>query len=281
MKFIFSLIKDSITLDFRTLKIKEWSFSKKFTFILTKYKLLIKHFFKKFKLGEDFVYFEGKKIFYDSKYGLAGYQRINCSHRKLIKDVANIENVQVILDVGANVGFFSMLCRELYPDSKIYAFEPVPKTFTCLKKNFKDDRSIVVNNVAILDSVGKAKMDFEDQNPAGASIKVDGAVEVSVNTLDSYCDNNKIKYIDILKIDVETSETFVLQGAQKILSITKYIYIEILIENNRNFTISQLFKLLYSEKFNFQILGIRNFTDSGEGSVWGMDVILKNINITH
>jgi len=106
MKFILSLITDSITLDFRTFLIKEWSLYKKFVFIFTKYGLLIKHFFMKFRLGDDFVYFDGKKIFYDSKYGLAGYQRINCSHRKFIKDIADIKDAEVILDIGANVGFF-------------------------------------------------------------------------------------------------------------------------------------------------------------------------------
>lgn len=277
MRFILSLIKDSITLDFRTLLIKEWSLYKKIVFILTKYKLLIKHFFRKFELGEDFVHFEGKKIFYDSKYGLAGYQGISCRHRKLLKNIANIQNAEVILDVGANVGFFSMLCRELYPDSKIYAFEPVPKTFSCLEKNFKDDDKTKIFNLALSDYTGKGKMNFNEENSLISSLSNDGNVDVEITTLDYFCKDKKINKIDILKIDTEGFEDFVLKGAQNTLSKVKYIIMEITIENNKNYTVSSLFKLLSAENFDFQILGFRNFNNRGEGAVSIMDVILENV----
>jgi len=279
MKFILSLITDSITLDFRTLLIKEWSLRKKIVFIFTKYSLLIKHFFKKFKLGEDFVYFDGKKIFYDSKYGLAGYQRINCSHRKFIKDIADIKDAEVILDIGANVGFFSMLCRELYPKSKIYAFEPVPKTFSCLEKNFKDDKNTEVFNLALSDYRGTGKMTFSEENSAVSSLSEEGSVDVEITTLDYFLKDKKVDRVDILKIDTEGFENFVLKGGQESLKKVKYIIMEVTIENNKNYTISSLFKLLSSENFDFQILGYRNFSNKGEGSLSIMDVILENVSL--
>ena len=137
MKFILSLIKDSITLDFRTLLIKQQSLSKKIVFILTKYRLLIKHFYKKFKLDEDFVYFDGKKIFYDSKYGLAGYQRINCSHRKLIKDIACIKDAKVILDIGANVGFFQCCVENCTLKLRFILLNLFPKPFPVQRRILK------------------------------------------------------------------------------------------------------------------------------------------------
>ncbi len=279
MKFILSLITDSIALDFRTLLIKEWSLRKKISFISIKYGLLIKHFLKKFKLGEDFVYFDGKKIFYDSKYGLAGYQRINCSHRKLIKDIACIKDAKVILDVGANVGFFSMLCRELYPKAKIYSFEPVPKTFSCLEKNFKDDKNTEFFNLAVSDYRGSGKMIFSEENSAVSSLSDGGNVDVEITTLDYFLKDKKLDKVDILKIDTEGFEDFVLKGAEETLKKVKYIIMEVTIENNKNYTISSLFKLLSTENFDFQILGYRNFSNKGEGPVSIMDVILENISL--
>jgi len=276
MKFILSLITDSITLDFRTLLIKEWYLRKKIVFILTKYCLLIKHFFKKFKLGEDFVYFDGKKIFYDSKYGLAGYQGIICRHRRLIKDIADVKSAKVIVDVGANVGFFSMLCRELYPKASIYAFEPIPKTFSCLENNFKDDKNTEVFNLALSDNRGSGKMTFSEENSAVSSLSDKGNVGVEITTLDYFLKDKKLDMVDILKIDTEGFENFVLKGAENTLKKVKYIIMEVTIENNKNYTISSLFKLLSSENFDFQILGYRNFSNKGEGSVSTMDVILKN-----
>jgi len=52
---------------------------------------------------------------------------------------------------------------------------------------------------------------------------------------------------------------------------------EVTIKDNDNYTISSLFKLLSTEKYDFQIIGFRNFTNSGEGVISVMDVLLKNI----
>ncbi len=279
MKFIFSLISDSITLDFRTLLIKEWSFRRKITFILTKYGLLIKHFFNKFNLGEDFVHFDGKKIFYDSRYGLAGYQGINCSHRKLIEDFADIKDAKVILDIGANVGFFSMLCRELYPKAKIYSFEPVPKTFSCLEKNFEEDKNTEVFNYAVGDKEGTLKMSFDKGNTAVSKVNEKGEIEVRSVMLDSFCKERNIESIDILKIDTETYENFVLSGAKDILKKVRYILMEVTVENNKNYTISSLFKILSTDDYDFQILGFRNFSGNKECTINVMDVLLKNVFI--
>lgn len=277
MKFILSLITDSITLDFRTLLIKEWSLRKKISFVFTKYALLIKHFFQKFELSEDFVYFDEKKIFYDSRYGLAEYQGIVCRHRRLIKDMADVKSAKVVVDVGANVGFFSMLCRELYPKASIYAFEPIPKTFSCLKKNFKDDKNTEVFNLALSDHRGSGKMTFSEDNSAVSSLSEEGSVDVEITTLDYFLKDKKVDRVDILKIDTEGFENFVLKGGQESLKKVKYIIMEVTIENNKNYTISSLFKLLSSENFDFQILGYRNFSNKGEGPVSIMDVILENV----
>ena len=54
---------------------------------------------------------------------------------------------------------------------------------------------------------------------------------------------------------------------------------EVTVENNKNYTISSLFKLLSSDNFDFQILGYRNFSNKGEGSLSIMDVILENVSL--
>jgi FkbM family methyltransferase len=274
---MYSLIRDSISLDIRTVLIKEWSLKKKIIFLIKKYFLLVKHIFKKFKLGEDFIVFDENKIYYNSRFGLAGYQRTICSHGDMLRKYVKGNKADVVFDIGANVGYFSMLCKERYPDAEIYSFEPIDQTFNCLIKNFENDRNIHPFKLGIMDFNGKSKMNFDEQESATASINEEGDYEIEVIKLDDFCENHKIKKIDILKIDTEKFENFVLAGAQNILKNVHYIILEVTIENNENYTISSLFKLLCNKEFNFQMLGFRNFSNKSEGEAYALDVIFENV----
>lgn len=46
-----------------------------------------------------------------------------------------IKNKDVIFDIGANVGWYSILYKKMFPDAKVYSFEPIPDTYSQLKKN--------------------------------------------------------------------------------------------------------------------------------------------------
>lgn len=50
----------------------------------------------------------------------------------IMKLAATAENV---VDIGANMGRYSINIAKTFPDSQVYAFEPIPKTFDYLKRN--------------------------------------------------------------------------------------------------------------------------------------------------
>lgn len=275
MKKMFWFIKQSIILDIKFLRVSRWGFLKKSNFLILKYFLIFKHLLKKFELGKDFCWFDNKKIYYDSRFGIAGYQSILSRHQNLIK-LAGIRNPGTIIDIGANVGFFSKLCRDLFPKSKVFSFEPIPKIFQCLKNNFKDDINTKVFNLAISDFNGEAKMSFNEQDSAISQITDKGSVGVNVKRLDNVVRENNIDCIDILKIDTETFEAHVLKGGSDSLSKTKYLFIEITMEDNDNYTISSLLKLLSTENYDFQLVGFRNYNDTSEGLMPIMDALFFN-----
>ncbi len=275
MKKMFWFIKQSIILDIKFLRVSRWGFLKKSNFLILKYFLIFKHLLKKFELGKDFCWFNNKKIYYDSRFGIAGYQRMLSTHQKLIK-LAGIRNPGTIIDIGANVGFFSKLCRDLFPKSKVFSFEPIPKIFQCLKNNFKDDINTKVFNLAISDFNGEAKMSFNEQDSAISQITDKGSVGVNVRRLDNVVRENNIDCIDILKIDTETFEAHVLRGGSDSLSKTKYLFIEITMDDNDNYTISSLLKLLSTENYDFQLIGFRNYNDTSEGLMPIMDGLFFN-----
>lgn len=55
--------------------------------------------------------------------------------RKFLLGLKNPDSIKTIVDIGANIGFFSLSARVLFPRARIIAIEPVLDTFEILKKN--------------------------------------------------------------------------------------------------------------------------------------------------
>jgi FkbM family methyltransferase len=269
-------VRQSLFLDIRFLIVSRWSLVKKIEFLLKKYWLIIKHYYRRFVLGKHSVNLFGSEIYYDSQFGLAGYQRTLTTHQYLLR-LAHVDSAQTIIDIGANVGFFSKLCRELFPDARVYAIEPIPQIYTCLKRNFEADQKTSLFDIAITDMNGEAMMDFDSDLSSISHLSEGGNVKVKTVTLDDFVAQNNITVIDVLKIDVETFEAQVLRGGKKALEMTDILFIEITMENNKNYTISSLLKMLSTEAYDYQLVGFRNYADTGEGEMPTMDAVFKNI----
>ena len=191
-----------------------------------------------------------------------------------------------VVDIGANIGQFSMLIRNRFPRATIYAIEPVRKAFRALENNFRDDNKAILINKTISNFCGISKIAFDEDDSARSHL-VNGNIcsgqkeiveETEVQTLDLVVEENNIEFIDILKIDVETFERHVLEGARKTLEKTRYLFLEITVEDNDNYTFSELVSLLYSKDcYNYQLRAFRNFLDKGEGKMPLGDFLFENI----
>lgn len=206
-------VKKSIVLDILFLRLCSWSIQKKIIFLLKKYIEIAKYLirFKKFKLGESNLSLFNKKIYYDSALGLAGYQSILTRHNHLLQ-IEKIHNVKYVVDIGANVGYFSLLIRELFPSSNIIAVEPAEQTYQALQMNFKNDKKIKLLKTAISNRNGFANLAFDSQSSMISALVENGEKEtnnrqiiekVKTITLDELLISNKIPRVDILKIDAE------------------------------------------------------------------------------
>jgi len=132
-----------------------------------------------------------------------------------------------IMDIGANTGVFALVSKTVNPGSKVFAFEPVKRVFEKLKRNVEVNQFDVISVCnGISDFEGYATIyDLPTDHVYSVTINEntnppDRAViptQVEVTTLDDYCEQAKLKQIDLLKIDVETHEPAVLRGALKVL----------------------------------------------------------------
>jgi len=272
----FKFFFESLYLDYFLLFDNLLNFNQKIDFLLKKYILIVKHFVVKFKFGQSKISLFNKEYFYDSHFGLGSLQGILTRHKYLLSFM-NIKNseVKTVLDIGANIGNFTILSHKLFPKAKIFSFEPIPFTFSILEKNIGKQKNIKIFNKAVGEKTGSQLMSF-DEDSSGLSRFSNKGTEVKVTSLDDFIKEEKISTIDLLKIDTETFESYVLKGATKSLAKTKFICIEITLENNPNYTISSLFSLLKGEGYDFQIVSFRNASGTSEGEISWMDALLIN-----
>lgn len=105
----------------------------------------------------------------------------------------------VFLDVGANIGIFSLLASKVSPSAKILAFEPVKTTFDLLSQN------VQLNDARNVTALHLALGNFPDKSTA------------PVVTLDDYLLSAALDRIDLIKVDAEGAERFVFEGAGALL----------------------------------------------------------------
>lgn len=131
-------------------------------------------------------------------------------------------NSQVIFDIGANTGIYSLVAKCLNPGACVYAFEPVPKIFSKLEHNAAiNNYDLNLENLAVSDFCGGCEIyDTHGAHSYSASLDarflqgahVTHAVQVTSIRLDEYIKAKNIDGVDLLKIDVESLEAQVLDG---------------------------------------------------------------------
>ncbi|MEK7451566.1 MAG: FkbM family methyltransferase [Patescibacteria group bacterium] len=129
-----------------------------------------------------------------------------------------VKKGRVVFDIGANVGYYSLLAANLVgPSGKVFAFEPLRSNFEHLKKNADINfyRNIFPFEVAVSDKSGSALLAFTSSLQSG--LAENGNIKVKTIGLDDWVDGGNLLMPDLLKIDVEGAELSVLKGALNIL----------------------------------------------------------------
>lgn len=124
----------------------------------------------------------------------------------------------VVFDIGANVGFFTLLAAKLARDGHVYAFEPLPRNLDYLRRHLELNRirNAEVLPIALSSSTGTAHFAVA-AHPAMGALAESGGLEVATDTLDRLVAAGKLRAPDFLKIDVEGAEHDVLRGAAEVL----------------------------------------------------------------
>jgi FkbM family methyltransferase len=128
------------------------------------------------------------------------------------------------LDVGANVGYFSLLLAHRQPSSRVFAFEPNP-AIAChldesIVRNSLMDR-LTLHPLAASDTSGTLSFIVDAENSGHSRLSGDGragAFEVEMIRLDDWLPAQLgERPLHVVKIDVEGAELRVLRGMKNLL----------------------------------------------------------------
>lgn len=128
----------------------------------------------------------------------------------------------IFFDIGANMGMYSLLAASKITKGKIYAFEPNPKILDILYQNIKLnslEKNIEVVEKVVSDKNGSEMFSIQHVSEySHISYKsASGDLSIPSVKLDNFCKNERVPFIDMIKIDVEGAEIKVLKGLERYL----------------------------------------------------------------
>jgi len=131
-----------------------------------------------------------------------------------------IGSSDVVVDIGAHIGSFSVYAAKMAPKGHVYAYEPAKNNYNLLVENIKLNKidNISAFNIAILNKKDKINLFIAKENPGGTSIYKNiwskKRVIVPTITLKDIFTRNRLKKIDFLKLDAEGAEYKILLNSQ-------------------------------------------------------------------
>lgn len=145
----------------------------------------------------------------------------------------------IVFDVGANVGEWSLFALQLNIPIQLYAFEPLPLVFSDMQAHLSHYPHAQVFNLALSDKVGKGQFCHYDETYEFSALssfyvrevlKADHQppkiIEVTQDTLSHFCSEHNVDHIDFLKIDAEGAEWIILKGASDLIEQNKITAIQ-------------------------------------------------------
>ncbi|WP_222597438.1 FkbM family methyltransferase [Hyunsoonleella aquatilis] len=185
------------------------------------------------------------------------------------------KKINTFLDIGANIGYYSLIAAKANPNIKAYAFEPAlgPKFY--LRKNIalnNFEQNIKALDVALSNTSGKIdfyevenvkykylKHNLAGEGNAGTKTTSRNFVKNTVNaiTLEKFVAKEGIKKIDLIKIDTEGTEIDILQsGKEALLEFEPIVICETLFNTIEN-ELDSFFKDLKYSFFNHTEKGLK------------------------
>jgi FkbM family methyltransferase len=232
---------------YKRLKLLWWNLAIDYRKVLTLE--VLKDVYIKFRGDGDIA-----KILFSDQH-LVRYQK-SFEYRTLSLYQSFLKEGDVIIDVGANIGLFSLLGAKYIGDHGwVHAFEPTRSTFKILEENIQLNmlKNIVPHQVPLADGIKPIVMINPMKNNDKYYDAFNRIQEVEADepndyiqytkTFDEFVGENKLTRIDLVKVDIEGAELLFFKGAEQ--SLLKFKP-KIIFEANEN----------HCQAFNYKVIDV-------------------------
>ncbi len=164
----------------------------------------------------------------ETKNGIKFFVRPGISDIQMINEVFNDEfynrdlyqmkNNETVIDIGANIGSFTLRAAKNPAVDLVYSFEPFPSNYNLMQKNIQLNnltKKIHLFKYGIGKKKEKRKFYFDPRGNATHNlfIKSDKSIEISMLALKDIFEDNALKRCSLLKIDCEGAEYEIFESA--------------------------------------------------------------------
>ena len=187
-----------------------------------------------------------------------------------------IEKNDIIIDIGAHIGIFSLYANQFCKNGKIFCYEPSTENYELLQSNISQNqiKNIFPNNFAVSQSNDSVKLYISPDNTAHSIYdSTSKSIQVKSRTLQNIFDSNKLEICDYLKLDCEGAEYEIIESLpNEYFKKIKQIYIEYHFSDSKHEMLENMIKKL--DQMSFSI--IKEPLEQGMGSIYAVN---KNLRV--
>jgi FkbM family methyltransferase len=182
----------------------------------------------------------------------------------------------LIIDCGSNVGVSVCYFKNIFPSSRILAFEPDLEIFSVLEQNTRrfDPSEVEIHNKAVWTE--ETNLSFKPNGADGGRLLSLGEQSVSAVRLSDYLQTK----VNLLKIDIEGAEKFVLPSIAENLKNVEHLFLELHVEENEPELLERTCLLLREQGFRYKIdtVGSVNFKSFQDRDSYFMQMNIYAVN---
>lgn len=153
-------------------------------------------------------------------------------------EAIRLMRAETLIDIGANKGQFSLAFRYTNRKAMILAFEPLATAASRYLSIFRNDKNVLLHQVALSARKGQAEFFVTDRQDSSSlfrpgegelqafGVREQQAIQVPIDRLDSVVDFAKLARPITMKIDVQGAELDVLKGCD-VLHQVDFVYVEL------------------------------------------------------